>query len=56
MLGSFLMVLYEVRERVDIGKANLPSETKEPIIESKLESFPCFSRNFVREHPRAYAC
>ena len=33
--------LYEVRERVDIGKANLPSETKEPIIkEVNLNLFP----------------
>ena len=33
--------LYEVRERVDIGKVNLPSETKEPIIkEVNLNLFP----------------
>ncbi len=35
------MALYEVRERVDIGKADLPSDTKEPIIkEVNLNLFP----------------
>ena len=35
------MALYEVRERVDIGKADLPPDTKEPIIkEVNLNLFP----------------